>query len=1027
MPKFPACCFFLLFVALWGGLTSSVVAEEPPADIEQKQRSLQAAENEAVREHIRNFAGRGATGDFSIPALEPAEAEKKFVTPDDVTVKVVLSEPEVRQPVCVNFDERGRMWVVQYLQYPFPAGLKVVKYDEHLRAVFDKVPPAPPNHDRGADKITIHEDTNGDGTFDKQKTFVDGLNIVTSALPGRGGVWVMNPPYLLFYPDADQDDVPDGDPEVHLAGFGMADTHAVANSLTWGPDGWLYGAQGSTCWASVTLPRIAPQPPVHFKGQAIWRYHPEKNQFEVFAEGGGNTFAVEFDAQGRVYSGHNGGNTRGFHYVQGGYYSKSWGKHGALTNPHAYGYFSQMGHAAAERFSHTLVKYESDALPPRYSGRLIAPVPLHNYVAVSKMSPDGSTWKTEDELKAIETDDVWFRPVDIKVGPDGCVYIADWCDTRLTHVDPRDTWNRARGRIWRLQPNAYPQQQPFDLRKFSTAELIETLKSPNKLLRQLTQRMIYEHGDADQAASLIEKLPQTTGQLALEYLWAIHGLKQYDQQAAAIALRHADPYVRVWGVRLLTPELAETFADDLYRLAEQETNVEVCSQLASTAKRIPGVIGYETAARLATRDDLADDPHIPLLTWWAIEAHANDSSLAAGKIVKKLQATKIGGDIVLPRLAQRLAAEPTEPHLLELAELLNETDVPQLRGRMLTAIDTAFAGRKIEGMPPQLRDAIVASASGDSPQQMALLVRAGQKEAEAAAIALIEDETAKLDQRIKLAQLLGQVGSNEARDALLRLSMTAASAQVRMAAIGGLRQFDSPEIAAALVGRYSKEKELVRAAIIDLAAGRAASAHHLIDAIEQEQIPRSAVAVDLVENLKLHGDESLNERIAKLWGATRATPDELAQQMEQTATILRTGQGDAAHGAALFKKQCATCHKLHGDGAAIGPDLTGYERKNLDYMLLSIVDPSAAIREEYTNFRVLLVDGRVLSGFVREQDDNTITLQNAENPKLVIPRDEIDAGPLAVDKSLMPDRLLGEMTATQIRDLFAYLQSDAAP
>lgn len=1024
MPKSPAWSLALLLAL---SLTQPARSAEPAADLEQKQRSLETADNEAVREHIRNFAGRGATGDFSIPAVDPLEAEQRFVTPDDVTVKLALAEPDVRQPVCLNFDERGRMWVVQYLQYPFPAGLKVVKYDEHLRAVFDKVPPAPPNHDRGADKVTIHEDTDGDGVFDKQKTFVDGLNIVTSALPGRGGVWVMNPPYLLFYPDKDQDDVPDGDPEVHLEGFGLADTHAVANSLTWGPDGWLYGAQGSTCWATVTLPRNPSHPAVHFKGQGIWRYHPEKNLFEVFAEGGGNTFAVEFDAQGRVYSGHNGGNTRGFHYVQGGYYSKAWGKHGPLTNPHAYGYFSQMGHAAAERFSHTLVKYESDALPARYQGRLIAPVPLHNYVAVSKMSPDGSTWKTADELKVIQTDDVWFRPVDIKVGPDGCVYIADWCDTRLTHVDPRDTWDRARGRIWRLQPNEYPHQTPFDLRKLSTAELIKTLESPNKLRRQLAQRMIFEHGDSSVAASLIEKLPKLTGQLALEYLWAIHGLKQYDDQAAQIALGHADPYVRVWGVRLLTPEQAETFAAKLYQLAEEETDVEVCSQLACTAKRIPGVVGWETAVRLAARDDLAGDPHLPLLTWWAIEAHAGDSSLDVGPIAKQLQTTKIGGEIVLPRLAQRLAAEPTEPHLLELAELLRQTDVADLRSKMLTAVDTAFAGRKIDVLPPKLREAIVASASSDSPAQLALLVRAGQKEAEAGAIAIVANEKAKLAERIKLAELLGEVGSPAAQESLLRVATSSPAAALRVAAIGGLRQFDSPEIAAALVGRYGQEDATVQAAIIDLTAGRAASAKFLIAAIEQEKIPRSAVAVDLVENLKLHGDEALNERIAKLWGATRATPAELAQQLEQTATILKTGKGDAVHGAALFKKTCATCHKLHGDGASIGPDLTGYERKNLDYMLLSIVDPSAAIREEYTNFRVLLVDGRVLSGFVREQDDKTVTLQNAENPALVIPRDEIEAGPLAVDKSLMPDRLLSEMTATQIRDLFAYLQSDAAP
>src|ERR1043166_4805201 len=179
-------------------------------------------------------------------ALSPAESLGRFKVAEDLELDQVLAEPIVAQPLFLNFDERGRMWVVQYRQYPAPAGLTLVSHDSFWRAVYDKVPPPPPHHFKGLDRITIHEDTHGDGIFDKHKTFVDGLSIVTAVERGRGGVWVLNPPYLLFYPDANDDDVPDGDPVVHLAGFGLEDTHSVANSLRWGPDGWLYGAQGST-------------------------------------------------------------------------------------------------------------------------------------------------------------------------------------------------------------------------------------------------------------------------------------------------------------------------------------------------------------------------------------------------------------------------------------------------------------------------------------------------------------------------------------------------------------------------------------------------------------------------------------------------------------------------------------------------------------------------------------------------------------------------------------------------------------
>ena len=254
-------------------------------------------------------------------------------------------------------------------------------------AVYDKVPPPPPRHFRGKDKITIHEDTDGDGVFDRHKTFLDGLNIVTALARGRGGVWVLNPPYLLFYPDRNNDDVPDSDPEVHLQGFGLEDTHSVVNSLCWGPDGWLYAAQGSTVTGHVTRPGLdAGKEPHHSMGQLIWRYHPESRRYEVFAEGGGNAFGVEIDARGRIYSGHNGGDTRGFHYVQGAYYQKGFNKHGPLSNPYAFGYFPAMKHNRVPRFTHTFVIYEADALPQSYRGLLFGVAPLLNHVVMSRVS-----------------------------------------------------------------------------------------------------------------------------------------------------------------------------------------------------------------------------------------------------------------------------------------------------------------------------------------------------------------------------------------------------------------------------------------------------------------------------------------------------------------------------------------------------------------------------------------------------------------------------------------------------------------
>ena len=292
--------------------------------------------------------------------LPPDETVKRLKPAEGLEVKLAAAEPMVRQPVNISFDERGRMWVVQYLQYPGPEGLKPVAVDQYLRTKYDRVPEPPPNGPKGADKITILEDTDGDGIYDKSKDFVTGLNLATSTEIGHGGVWVTQTPYLLFYPDKDRDDVPDGDPKVILSGFGMEDAHAVVNHLTWGADGWLYGAQGSTCTANVRG---------HVFQQAAWRYHPPTDRFEVFSEGGGNTFGLEWDAHGNLFSGTNYGNYVLVHYVQGGYFVKGFAKHGPLSNPYSFGYFDHVPHSGwrGGHVTQTGIIYQGGALPDRKS------------------------------------------------------------------------------------------------------------------------------------------------------------------------------------------------------------------------------------------------------------------------------------------------------------------------------------------------------------------------------------------------------------------------------------------------------------------------------------------------------------------------------------------------------------------------------------------------------------------------------------------------------------------------------------
>ena len=901
---------------------------------------LDIAGNDAVRDHIRRFKGRGQTvqaGQGAKP-LSPKESLGHFRLADGLEISLALAEPDVRQPVCMNFDERGRMWVVQYLQYPFPAGLKVIKYDEHLRAVFDKVPTPPPNHVPGADKVTIYEDRDKDGYYESHKDFVTGLNIATSALTGRGGVWVMNPPYLLFYPDKDGNDEPDGPPEVRLEGFGLEDTHAVANSLAWGPDGWLYGAQGSTCTATIRG--------IRFLGQAIWRYHPERDEFELFAEGGGNTFCVTFDRKGRLFSGTNWGNQRGLYFVQGGYYVKGWGKHGPLTNPHAYGFFNHMPHAGDQaRFSHSLIIYEAGALPEQYYGKMFSLVPLQNRVQISELMPEGSSYKTRDTARAIETDDKWFRPVDIKTGPDGAIYIADWYDVRLTHVDPRDDWDRSNGRIYRLSGKA---------------------------------------GDN-------KSEPEN------------------------------DASKRMWEVRLIGDkrQVSPQERDRLVELARYEPDPQVRSQLASSARRLPVCDCLAIVVELLKRDEDLRDPHIPLLVWWAVEskAVAHKTEVSRTFLDPAIWQQKIAAEHIMHRLVQRYAAEGDLDLVTRfMAAAPNDAS----RERLLLAIGEAYMGRNLERAPASLL-AQVGKVKGHVPLKLRLGI--GNEADGRAGIQLVENEAADKTQRIEIIEALGISRDPNAVHPILKVATTARSHSVRKAALHALQNFTEPWIARKLLSAYAQlpKEEGVRARALDVLSRRPEWARQLISAVKAGTIRAEEVPLETVQRIRLHDDDGAQQ----LWGAVRKTSQEKEHRMRELAALLAEPHGDAIQGKKLFAQSCATCHKLHGEGANLGPDLTGYERDNLQFWLLAIVDPNAGIREEFTNFELATNDGLLLTGFITERGADSVTIEDGEQGRVAIPKSRIKSLK-ASPTSRMPEGLLEALSEQQIQDLFAYLRSPGA-
>lgn len=956
--------------------------------------------------------------------LSPAESMKRITVPDDLQLDLVLSDPTIGQPLSMKWDQRGRLWLVEYLQYPNPAGLKMLSRDKYLRTVYDKVPPAPPNHFRGADRVTIHEDTNGDGIFDQHKTFVDGLNLVSSVAIGRGGVWVLNPPYLLFYPDEDADDVPDGDPEVHLEGFGLEDSHSIANSMRWGPDGWLYAAQGSTVSGNIKRPG-SKDPPVHSMGQLIWRYHPESRRYEIFAEGGGNAFGVEIDSKGRIYSGHNGGNTRGFHYVQGGYFRKGFGKHGELSNPYAFGYFPHMPHPNVPRFTHTFVIYEGGALPPKYDGKLFGVGPLQSHVVYSEVEPAGSSFKTHDLGHPFTSSDSWVRPVDIQVGPDGAIYVADFYEQRIDHASHyQGRVHKSSGRIYRLRAKGSPKQiPPFDYAKRSSKELIDGLSNKNKWHRQTILRLLGDRRDRSVIAELRQDLFASDGQLALDKLWALNLCGGLDQATALRALDHNDPYVRLWTVRLLCDEsrVAPLIQDRLVKMAEVEPNVEARCQMACSARRLPAEQGLPIVRGLLARSEDTKDAYIPLLLWWAIEANCQSDRDQVLALFRDQEVWRfdIVRDHITQRLMRRFAQAGRRADLLTCAKLLDLAPAKADSDKLLAGFEAAFEGRALGVLPKKLVDAI-AKAGGGS---LELRVRQADPKSVAEALKIVADEKSNSKKRAGLIEILGQINQPRAVPVMLRVLKTSKDPNVKRATLDALQTYASPEIGSVVVKQLSHLPNSLRDLAQSLLSSRSSWSLQLLSAVDQNAVDKNEISQQTVRLMLMHPDKRIADLVNKHWGSVEgATSEEMQKTIQRIEQVIKIGSGNPYAGQVLFRQNCGKCHVLFGDGGFVGPDLTSYRRDDLQRMLMNVVNPSLEIREGYENYVVATDDGRVTNGFIADQDNNVVLLRGTEGQTTVIPRDQIESM-RAVKQSIMPQGLLDKYTDQQVRDLFAYLRS----
>jgi putative membrane-bound dehydrogenase-like protein len=975
------------------------------------------------------------------PPLTPAEAIKRMTVPEGFHVELVAAEPDIVNPVAMTFDERGRIWITESLEYPRHA--------------------AGP----GRDRIKILESTKGDGKYDKITIFADGLNIPSGIAVGHGGVWVANSPDILFY-KIGPDGKAAGKPEVVVTGFGRDDTHELPNSLTWGPDGWLYGLNGV-----FNRSRVKHKGKVYDFTCAMFRIHPRTKDFEIFCEGTSNPWGIAFDPEGSAFVSacvidHL------WHLVQTGYYVRQGGPYPPYTWP--------MGSIVKHRHQKAaycgLHYFDSDAYPPEYRGKLYMGNIHGGCINCDELTRDGSTYLAKPRPDFLTAHDAWFMPVAQRTGPDGCLYILDWYDRYHCYQDAgRDPKgiDRERGRLYRVVYKHYRAAGKFDLAREKSAKLIERLNSPNIYFRDTAQRILAEriatrppHEDAYQEGQRIEAAQQLQVMIGQEdrprlarrhALWAaiagdllVRG--EVGWQTAVRLQSDKDPAVRAWGVRLAgnqrLPVVAQIAGKQVpFPLLDDETvdvlindpSPDVRLQLAIAARRVKGLDALPLLLRVL--DKCGDDKLIPHIVWQNLHPLLEDRATDFLKLAEKDLPRSPNLGRLMPRAIERiLGSRNTDPAtLVSLITLVAEHSkgevaptqrcLDMLTGKIQTG---ELAGPRLEVLRQRLL-----------PVARRLMAKGGPLERDAAFLAA----SLKDEQGLKRVRSLF-AASEQPGDTLLKalnvltaagdasvLSQVAAgladrktgSPQFRGQMLAALGRLSDPAVADTVLATYPRMEPELQPRAVELLTQRPAWGKRLLAAIARKKLTPTVLNVNQVRRLLATRDAELVKQVQAHWGTVRDERNPAREQVvARMKVLLSNGRGDPATGWKVFRKVCAQCHKMYGEGVEVGPDITVNGRSSFDQLLSNVFDPSLVIGAGYQATTVVTTKGQVLTGLVAEDSAQRVVLKTQGGKLETIPRDEVEG--LHVAKvSMMPEDLEKQLSPREIVDLFTFLTLDRPP
>ena len=936
--------------------------------------------------------------------LSPEEELATFELADNrLSIELVAAEPQLDSPVAISWDGDGAMFVAEMIDYPLGPT---------------------------SGRIRLLQDRDGDGLYEHATVFAEGLRFPNGVLAARGGVFVTAAPDILFLKDTNGDGKAD-EKRVVLTGFGEGNQQLRANGLTWGLDNWIYGANGRSD-GNVRAPDDPPSKAVSIRGRDF-RFRPDAAKFE--STSGCSQFGQSSDDWGNRFLSWNTIPIR--HVLFDQQFLERNGRLGTyavrdIADPSDTGaVFPKSPRPTTFNRERTdfynalagLTIYRGDALGAEYRGNAFVGESLTNLVHRRALAPEGATFvsrRPDHGREFLAARDPWFHPVYMTTGPDGALYIVDFYRRWVEHpafvaerlrsgVDWRQ--GTGHGRIWKVsrRENTWPPRPAPRMNRASTSELVGELESQNGWRRDTAHRLLVERRDVQAAPRLRamtteSRLPQAK----LHALSILEHLSLLDDGTLLRAAEDGEPHVRGFAMRLAAPRLVRSpkLAAALARMADFPDPL-VRFQLALALGAIEGP--EKTAAMVKLADLENRDPVIPL-------AVAGSLGRSIGSFLQQLVTTK-------PRWRQN----PTAAQMQFLTQVAAIACASDDRKQLVACLKLIAAANPQDVTPGDLA-ILVGAARGLADRGQSLRAMLDKPPAAlgahlaplgvvvSAALAMAIDGNESLDHRLMAIEALGLVDSHSGK-ILLDLLEPRHAEELQWAAARALVEPDR-ETARAMFARWQDMTTVTRRALVNAALRSRTGIEALLSAVESEQILARELDTGVRDGLSAIHDKALQERIKALF-KTDAPAESRQQVVVRFEPLVKRG-GDRVRGAAVFEKQCLTCHSMQGRGQRVGPDLSGVGARPKESLIVDLFDPSRELAPNFTAYTLVTRQGQVLTGLVASETAGSVTLRRADGAQDVVPRAQIEEL-RGTGKSLMPEGLEGTLAPDNVVDLLEFL------